>query len=127
MTAAPRRRWFRRGLLAISVAIAIFVGWAGYQINWISERHEFLRSHAQYRNDGLLVYTDRKYTQPAGQALPIKALPWSLRLLGERPLFGIWSAGKGVPMPPELELHLKRLFPEAHVGASPFNLPVGMF
>lgn len=43
-TAAPRRRWTfsLRTLLVVVTLLAILLGWVGYSLNWIRERHRFL-------------------------------------------------------------------------------------
>jgi hypothetical protein len=70
------RRRFRFSLWTFFVAVTILGVWLGYHVNWIRERrssYEWIESHG---------------TGNVGnpQIQPRPSLPWTLRLLGEKPL-----------------------------------------
>src|SRR6476469_5413051 len=64
-----RPRFTLRTLLIAIVLLSVPMAWTTYRLNWIRQRHEFLR------RDGV------SYSYPGfGARLPA---PWSLRLFGE--------------------------------------------
>jgi hypothetical protein len=68
-------KWPRFRLRTLLIAIALLsipMGWVGYQLNWIRQRHEFFEhyqcQHVMY--DALVPFT---------------GAPWQLRIFGENP------------------------------------------
>lgn len=86
--------------LLVTVTVLGFISaglvWRQSQLEWIRQRHEFLRTHT----DKVEILHDFRIPQPA---------PWSLRLFGESSAFGpfFYFVSKS-----ELEA-ARRLFPEA--------------
>jgi hypothetical protein len=89
-----RPRFKLRTLFVLITLLSIPLGWSGYQLNWIRQRHTFLVSKVRGTYD------------PGG--LKAKKFPWTLRLFGEHP--------QSVLVVPEEEMATARaLFPEANV------------
>jgi len=99
----PRRRWFRfslRTMLVLVTFLAIPLGWVGCQLNWIRQRHAFLKQDGVYPSapghpgpNSFEIY----YVRP----------PAFLGYFGERGLGDIAVAAE------EQLSEAKRLFPEA--------------
>ena len=57
MTEAPKRPWYRFSVRWLFVVVTLFaccLGWLGYQLNWIRQRHAALagrNTHAQLVNE----------------------------------------------------------------------------
>ena len=81
----PKRRWFRfslRTLLVVVFVVSIPLAWVAYQLNWVRERHKFLRMlavDAKERSSFLRSEVPHLYPQPK-RTLPIVA-----RIIGEQP------------------------------------------
>jgi hypothetical protein len=81
----PKRHWFRFSLRTLFVLVTIFgvgAGWVAYQLNWVRERHKFLRTlagDAKERSSFLRSEVPHLYPQPK-RTLPIVA-----RIIGEQP------------------------------------------
>ena len=83
MSDKPRRWWLPRytlrTLFVVVTLVAVAMGWLGYHLNWIRQRHEFSASLAERR----------KQLKLSAEAAPPKGghhssmMPWGLRLLGE--------------------------------------------
>jgi hypothetical protein len=81
MTPAPKRRWFRYSLRTMFIAMT-FGCWLGYNLNWIQERHTFLREQEkQYGSEYAALVRARR-------VLPIKPItrkpPRLLGCFGEK-------------------------------------------
>jgi hypothetical protein len=96
--AKPKRRRFRFSLRTLFVLVTIVGVWLGFQLNWIRERHEFLRRPAVSEDSSIL----------DDSACPTKA-PWELRLFGEPPI-------KVIVVPSAMTEEAGRLFPESLVA-----------
>ncbi len=112
MNAAPTRRWFRfslRTLFVVLTVSAVFLGWFAYQLNWIRQRREFLKSqNAIAARNPALIGTPIRW--------PVDA-PGLLWLFGERGqghlTLAIVRDGESEPdVSIEIE-KARRLFPEA--------------
>jgi hypothetical protein len=93
----PKRRWFRFSLRTLFVLVSIAcitAGWAAYQLNWIRQRHQFLkRPVGTYGFDGMIVDAE---------------CPWSLKLFGEKACDAVFT-NKATKQ------EAKELFPEARI------------
>jgi hypothetical protein len=95
----PKRRWFRFSLRTLFVLVTIActgAGWVAYQLNWIRERHDFVERY-QCRHTFHNI------------EIPDPKIPFSLRLLGEKPVLGLTVRKDRME-------RAKRLFPEAFVN-----------
>src|SRR5262249_13083052 len=95
--AKPKRRWFRfslRTLFMVLLLISLPLGWLGFQLDWIRQRHIFLRD----------------YDIPKIYAItgPPKMPPWPLGYFKEEP---VWY----VTVRPEHLSEARRLFPESRI------------
>jgi hypothetical protein len=111
MTLALKRRWFRWSLRTMFVVVTVFACWLGYYGNWHRQRQSALRSIGDHGAEGLLPYLPRTLDTPT-------ALPWSLKLWGERPVEFLWmhkldSEDERAYLQRAEELH--KLFPEARI------------
>jgi hypothetical protein len=89
-----------RAMFISVLLLALPMGWVAYQLNWIRERHEFIRK-----------YEDGARAKLELRSFPI-LVPWSLRILGEDQSILFAKV-------PELSAKdVQRLFPEARI-----NLP----
>lgn len=119
---APKRRWFRFGLLTMFVVVTVFGCWLGWQVNLIRQRgHE--REWLKARHAAI-------YEVPYGVGLhgavvfppATQHIPWSLWIAGELPVKVIDS-----PSMTRSDLErIQRAFPEAtvHVGVDGFYTPL---
>ncbi len=74
MTPAPKSRWFRFSLRTLFVAVTVVGCGLGYGLNWMRQRHDFLRQRdVSYSNTDIWIGTE----------LASITAPWPLRLLGE--------------------------------------------
>ena len=102
---APRRRW-TFGLRTLFVVVTLSsagLGWLGYNISWIKQRHRWLEEEDPTL--GLGAFSGPIFADAA--APPPHPFPIGLRLLGEAPLHSVRERGK------ENVARLKKLFPEA--------------
>jgi hypothetical protein len=91
-------RFRLRTLFVLIALISLPMGWAGYQLNWIRQRHEFLSKFSDLQPT----------TTPALSRIQKTQCPWSLRLMGELPRYVIVVPANEFPRAQEL-------FPEATV------------
>ena len=103
--APPRRRWFHFSLRTLFVLVTIFGVWLGLQIKWIVDRHELLA-----HRDGRTPPRPLAFVCENGDA----AAPWSIRLLGERGIYGIMLGD----VDQATASRIKNLFPEAWVDTN---------
>jgi hypothetical protein len=98
----PKRRWFRfslRTLFVMVTIIGVAAGWAGYQLNWIRQRHAFI-SNSPPKIVGLV----------AGRNDPTFKSPWTLNLFGEEPIRKLLGVQE------QYVSEAKALFPEATIN-----------
>ena len=96
--AQPKRCWFRFSLRMMFVLVAVAsvpMCWVGYQLNWIRQRHRFLREHRQFDYNEMRMWGDDRF-------------PWSLRLFGEREKWVVFAPANETD-------EAAKLFPEARV------------
>jgi hypothetical protein len=91
-------RYSLRTLFVLVALIGIPMGWVAYQLNWIRQRHEFIRTH------DLPFYYKGPFTE-------VRA-PWPLRLFGER-------GEMGMTVPESQMTRANELFPEAQLNSRP--------
>src|SRR4051812_25415878 len=90
-TNPPTRRWFRFSLRTLLIAITVFGLWLGYYVNWIHQRHAAKTAAEVFAfNDAVMVVARMGVTMVAP---PPNPYPWSLKILGERPMHGIGLRG----------------------------------
>jgi hypothetical protein len=89
-------RFSLRTLLVLIALISIPMAWTAYQLNWIRQRHEFLR----------------QYIKSPMEVAPAAA-PWQLRFFGEDGIVGLYD------VPPEVRERADKLFPEAKAILTP--------
>ena len=93
-----RPRFSLRTLFVLVTSIAVPLGWVAYQLNWIRQRHGFLRRPAVSEDSSIL----------NDSACPIKA-PWGLSLFGEPPV-------KVIVVPNATTEEAGSLFPESLIA-----------
>lgn len=103
---APRRRCFRFSLRTLFVVVTVFGCWLGYQLNWIRQRHAYLRTKGTWEDP--VDYDSTTWHEP----LP----PWPLGLFGEK---GETWVGVPLGVSPEEEGRVIGLFPEANGRGTP--------
>ena len=82
---APGTRWLRFSLRSMFVVLTVCAIFLGTRIRWIQQRREALRHVARSYVAGETSLAPRE-----------QRAPWSLRMLGERPVVQIeFSAGNG--------------------------------
>ena len=115
MTAQPRRRWFRFAfsLRTLFVVVTIFACWLGYHMNWIRQRHDALKWLDEHASRG-------SNETPLGWTSERPDLPWSLRILGEKPLKSHWIGARGkersaLPEYRRRVAEVAKLFPECDI------------
>ena len=105
MNHTPPRRWFAFRLRTLFVAVvALPIAWAGYSLNWIRERRQFIPKHRRY-------------------GLQEKTAPGGLWLFGESGVVAFtWPSDGDDPSGPwraDAERRsiegMRRLFPETKV------------
>jgi len=107
----PKRRMFRFAfsLRTLFVVVTIFGVWLGYQLNWVNQRRAFLEEIAD---------SEFLCLRPVGSFGDQRAgLPWSLKLLGEKPEYMIWLWVEPGESKAELTTRAQRLFPETYIFA----------
>lgn len=106
---ATRRRWSfgLRTLLLVLTIVGASLGWVGYQLNWIRERHALFNGPIPdgYGGFDTFAYCQNGFVQA----------PWQLRIFGERGCYQMWSGFS--ESDPELR-RLRELFPEALIAAA---------
>ena len=107
MIATPKLRWFRFSLRTLFVLITVLCIWLGTQVNFISQRHAFLRMlevDAGYQSHLLAAEYSNFYPMPK------RRVPLVARILGEQ-------AYSMIVLPelygPDLIDKATRLFPES--------------
>jgi hypothetical protein len=91
-------RYSLRALFVFCTLAGIACAWVAYQLNWIRQRHEFIRTHE------LPFYYKGPFTEPQA--------PWQLRLFGER-------GEMGMTVPESQMTRAHELFPEAQLNSRP--------
>ena len=103
------RRWFRCSLITFFLLFTVVSVWLGLQVKWIKNRRQTLD---QIRAECSL---DLEFSDPSRHPTS-EVAPWSIRLLGERGVYGIvvprgcWNDDPDMLIRKEEEL--RRLFPE---------------
>jgi hypothetical protein len=107
----PKRRWFRFSLRTLFLVVTVACLWLGYQIHWIHERRsgrDWLDRHSIGGSIGF---------QPESRP----GIPWSLMILGEKPIEKIRTIGALDNEKNDLPMYRKRvaevsgLFPECQI------------
>jgi hypothetical protein len=135
MTVSRRRRSFSLRTLFVAVTVlAVPLGWVGYQLNWIRQRHELLERQERFRKlwsefmkseeddskfDAELLESSASKLMLVVTADPCGKLgaqaPLSLRLFGEIGREAIIFP-RGTKKTDKEFQRIKRLFPEAAVS-----------
>jgi len=116
---APRRRWlqFAFSLRTLFVVVTVCACWLGYQLNWISQRRDFIENRAPTR-----VYWAPSLSLPITITDPSRVdAPGMLWMFGER---GNWKIAPSHRVDVD---EARRLFPEAEVDLTILreDLPAG--
>jgi hypothetical protein len=122
MTRAPERSWFRFSLRTLFLVVTLLgsgLGWLGYCLQWINQRHEFMENpptpflHVAGRRTApwpLVMFGQHGFGQISISFVPWAS--WDEKGYRERPLSAEESAQLN---------RVKRLFPEAIVSTTPLD------
>jgi hypothetical protein len=104
----PPRHWlaFRlRTLLFVMVPLCAAIAWVGFQVKWITDRHQFLSTLGPFDWAG--------YENPHDQALTRQNFPAPrrLRILGEHGVSAIYFLSEEI----DRKKRAEELFPEATI------------
>lgn len=119
MTSANHRRWFRFSLRTLFVLVTVACIWLGYCARWCQQRREALAWIDQHEGSGNwhLLNTEQRH------------IPWSLRIVGAKPVFTIWIGNQPNEYLEDFEAYadrICRLFPEADVRIDEYEWDYGV-
>jgi hypothetical protein len=92
-----RPRFSLRTLFAVVTITGVVAGWAAQQLNWIRQRHEFLRT--------LNIAFSGTIQLKSFMPVSIPAAPWQLAAFGESPCWSLRVTSSNLDL-------AHRLFPE---------------
>jgi hypothetical protein len=110
-----RRRWFQFGLRTMFVAVAVFAVWLGWELRFVQQRREAVRSMRS--EDYYWESDDSKDLFPlmASQVQKSKkvTIPRWRRWIGDEAMLCIIVSPKAGPT----EVEMRRMFPEAFISS----------
>lgn len=99
MSRLVSRGWFRFSLRALFALTTALSCWLGYQVHWIRQREGLIEKHKALAMESSTFQFNaitggeagfvRGGLHPVGSE-PEPRLPWSLRLLGQKPIYDVY-------------------------------------